>query len=131
MKVVCVGWKLSRDELLILENTANYLQKVLPEAQLMSVDAYRHDITDGDEYIGFGIDAVNAIDGQAWTMPAIKDLQKKRDIARGDLTDAICGLKKLIEEIPVKQAVHIETPDKVTIGTVSYTHLTLPTTPYV
>ena len=70
---------------------------------------------------------------QRW--PVIQDILRREGIARQHLTsfDEFLdnGLQSIILEVGQIEIENAEYPYKIQLGTVSYTHLTLPTTPYV
>jgi len=117
MKIVCIGWKMTREETETLNNTAGYLRKELPETEIICVDGYRHTIEDGDEYICFGEESDSeAHPGNTWKMPKVKDLSKERETSMKSLKYIILELQLVLKSTPKTQNTHVETQDGTSIG---------------
>lgn len=118
MKILCVGWNLSREELETLTRTAAYIESELEGPVVLVTDAYRHTLTSYDEYITFGKQAAETIaenESNFWKMMSVKELKTKRVSAMKDLSSIIRDIKLKIKTEEVKSSVHVE-KEEITIG---------------
>jgi len=116
MKIICLGWKLSREENELLEKIASYIKKKIEGSEVTHIDCFRHTVTDGDHYICFGNDAKKQCPMESWSMFTPKAIIKDKATGLKFLDETIEGIKLRIGTKPKEKTIHIETEEKNTIG---------------
>lgn len=115
-KIACVGWRLTRDEAEVLNNTSNYIQKSIGlKIDIITTDVFRETIRNCDYYIAFGKSAFKEIEAKhVFLLPAIKELKKDRKKSLVKLLEVIKEIREIENEKAVE--IHVEREDRITIG---------------